>query len=163
MPFIPVMDFMIQLAGSEVNSKSQEQYTATTKNTLHPEKGYGESMAIKNEACARAKEAQTLVEKAVGIPLYHGLIEMFTTALTPLATPLGIPRLVVKMIAQQVVNMIFGKPNEQLIPPFATLTDPIITPPPQANPYVIDPLGSLPTSENLSMAIGKTEKNGACS
>jgi hypothetical protein len=158
MPFIPVMDFMIQLAGSEVNSKAQEQYTSTTKNTLHPQKGYGESKAIKNEADARSKEAQTLVEKAVGIPFYHGLIEMFTTALTPLATPLGIPRFVVKMIAKQVVNMIFGKPNEQLIPPFATLVDAQTTTPPQPNPYVPDPLGSLPSQGNLDMAKGKAAK-----
>ena len=158
MAFLPVLDNMIKLAGSEVNSTSEEEYTSTTKNTLHSQKGFGESRAIKNEADARSKEAQTLVEKSVGIPMYHGLIEMFTTALTPVGTPLGIPRFVIKMIAEQLVNAIFGKPNEQLKPPFATVPSPNIGTPPEANPYSQDPLGSLPNLSNLDMAPGKVSK-----
>lgn len=158
MPFIPVIPAMIQMAEISVNKTSQDQYTATTKNTLHPQKGYGESKAIKNEASARSQEAMTLVEKAVGVPFYHGLIEMFTTILTPLATPLGIPRFVVKMIAKQTVNAIFGQPNEQLLPAVATYVDAQTTTPPQPNPYVPDPLGSLPAQGNLDMAKGKAAK-----
>jgi hypothetical protein len=160
MPFIPVLDNMIKLAGSEVNSTSQTQYTQTTKNTLHPEMGYGESRAIKNESAARSEEAKTLVEKSVGIPMYHGLIEMFKAALTPLATPLGIPGFVVKLICQQLVDSIFGKPNMQLTPPFATYTSPKMSTPPEPNPYVPDKLGSLPLQSNLEMAKGRVEKGG---
>ena len=160
MAFLPVIDNMKQLAASEVKSKSQEEGQKNFKNTLHSEKGFGESRAIKQEADARSAEAETLVEKAIGIPFYYGLIEMFTTALTPLATPLGIPRFVVKMIAEQLVNAIFGKPNEQLIPAIAQLVAQKIGEPPTANPYVPDTLGSLPDSSNLEKGPGKTARGG---
>lgn len=156
MAFLPVITNMKQLALKEVMAKSQSEGKKNFKNTLHSEQGFGESRAIKQEADARANEADTLVEKAVGIPMYHGLIEMFTTALTPIGTPLGIPRFVIKLIAQSLVDAIFGKPNEQPLPATATIPSPKIGTPPSANPYVPDPLGSLPNSGNLQKAPGKT-------
>lgn len=160
MPFIPILDNMINLAGTEVKAKSQEEGKKNFKNTMHSEQGFGESRAIKQEADAKASEAQTLVGKAVGIPMYHGLIEMFTTVLTPLATPLGIPRFVVKMIAQQVVDSIFGKPNEQPLVANATIPSPKIGTPPEPNPFVSDPLGSLPDGGSMSKATGGTARGG---
>ena len=158
MPFIPMLENMIKLAQSQVQAESEKQYTETTKNTLHPEMGFGESRAIKNEAMARSLESAKLVEKAIGIPFYHGLIEMITSALVPLGTPLGLPKLVISKIAKMVVDMIFGKPDETLLPSLAQYVSPKIGTPPEENPYVKDPLGSLPKQSNLNMAPGKVKK-----